>query len=214
MDAVRAVERAGAHGITLHLREDRRHVQDEDVWTVRRKSRLPLNLEMALHPEILAIALEVRPEEVCIVPERRLEVTTEGGLDADGNRRRLVAAIRKLHQRAIGVSLFIGPERKQIRAAADCGADFIELHTGAFAEAPDASRRKKEWRRLRDGAEQARAAGLRVNAGHGINYANIREIGALPHIETLNIGHTIVSRAVQVGMEPAVRELLRRMRGA
>jgi pyridoxine 5-phosphate synthase len=214
MEAVRAVERAHAHGITLHLREDRRHVQDADVWMVRRKSRLPLNLEMALNPEILEIALELRPAEVCIVPERRLEVTTEGGLDAAGSLRRLAPAMDKLHGEGIQVSLFIGPDSRQIRAAADAGADFIELHTGAYAEARSVRLRQRELLRLKRGAEEAHSLGLRVNAGHGINYTNIREIRKLPHLETLNIGHTIVCRSTMVGMEVAVREMLKKMRCA
>lgn len=212
LEAARAVKRAGAHGLTVHLREDRRHIQDADVWLLRRKGGLPLNLEMAASPEILKIALRVRPEEVCLVPERREEVTTEGGLDVRRGGARLLKTIAALRHGGVTVSLFIAPDPRQIRAAAASGAEFIELHTGAFAEARSSSALRREVKRLRDGAELAVSLGLRVNAGHGINYTNIRRIRKIPHLETLNIGHTIVSRAIAVGMEKAVREMLQEMR--
>ncbi|MBI4024587.1 MAG: pyridoxine 5'-phosphate synthase [Verrucomicrobia bacterium] len=211
LDAVRAVEQAGAHGITIHLREDRRHIQDQDVWTARRLARLPLNLEMAASPEILRIALKVRPAEVCIVPERREEVTTEGGLDVVRAGTRLRRTVSALQEKGIVVSLFIAPDPAQIRAAAATGAEFIELHTGAFAEARNAAQQAKERTRLKRAAELAVALGLRVNAGHGIRYTNVGSILKVPHLETLNIGHSIVSRAVMVGLQQAVREMLQRM---
>jgi len=211
LEAARAAERGGADGITLHLREDRRHIQDADVWTIRRRCRLPLNLEMALASEIVRIALRLGSDEVCVVPEKRLEVTTEGGLDVTRGGARLQKAIDALHRKKIPVSLFIVADEKQIRAAANSGAEFVELHTGAYAEARTPRERKREWDRLKKGAELARSLGLRVNAGHGINYQNLDPILKLPYVETLNIGHTIVSRAVMVGIEQAVREMARRI---
>jgi pyridoxine 5-phosphate synthase len=212
MDAVRAVEKAGAHGITIHLREDRRHIQDEDVWTVRKKSRLPLNLEMSVNSEILKMALAVKPDEVCLVPERRLEVTTEGGLDVVNNRKRITDVITALHKKDIVVSLFIAPDPKQIRASTKTGADFIEIHTGQYAGARTATRQKQELKRIINGTELAISLGLRVNAGHGINYTNIKPILRISKIKTLNIGHSIVSRAIRVGLEQAVKEMLQKMR--
>ncbi|MDD2707756.1 MAG: pyridoxine 5'-phosphate synthase [Verrucomicrobiae bacterium] len=212
LEALRAAEKAGAHGITLHLREDRRHVQDDDVWMVRRRGRLPFNLEMALHPEIVRIALKVGPEEVCLVPERRQEVTTEGGLDVAGMASALPAAIERFHRKKIRVSLFVAPDPRQLRASAAAGADCVELHTGAFAGAASASARKREARRLVEGARLAHSLGLQVNAGHGLSYDNVKWMRRVPHLDTLNIGHTIVSRAILAGLEQAVREMLRLMR--
>lgn len=211
LEAARAVQRAGAHGITIHLREDRRHIQDDDVWAVRRKVRLPLNLEMSVNPGILRIALSVAPSEACVVPERRQEVTTEGGLDVVGGGRRLQTTIDALREKKIVVSLFIAPDPRQIRAAAATGAEFIELHTGAFAEARAGVKQRAELSRLKQAVDLAVSLGLRVNAGHGIRYTNVELICGIPHLETLNIGHSIVSRAITVGMEQAVREMLRGM---
>ena len=212
LEAAEAVERAGAHGVTIHLREDRRHIQDEDVWTIKKKSRLPLNLEMSIHREVLNIALEVKPKEVCLVPERRQEVTTEGGLDVLRGRKGIQRTVDSLRDRKILVSLFIAPDPRQIRAAAETGSEFIELHTGAFAEVRTQASLRKELKRLKDGVSLATSLGLRVNAGHGIRYTNIHHILKLPHLETLNIGHSIVSRAISVGLESAVREMLRLMK--
>jgi pyridoxine 5-phosphate synthase len=196
------VELAGAHGITVHLREDRRHIQDRDVRLMRELIRTRLNLEMADAPEIVAIAEEIRPHEVCLVPEKRAEVTTEGGLNIAG--KSLPRTIARLRKAGIAVSLFIDPDPKQIRAAADTGAELIELHTGAYANHPcDA-----EIKKLVAAAELAHKLGLRVNAGHGLNYQNIPGIRVVPHLETLNTGHSIVSRAVFVGLRQAVREML------
>ncbi len=211
LEAARAAERGGADGITLHLREDRRHIQDADVWMIRRRCRLPLNLEMALDPEILRIALRVSPDEVCMVPEKRQEVTTEGGLDVIRSGARLRKAIDALHRRKILVSLFIAANAGQIRAAAGSGAEFIELHTGSYAEAKVGRARARELKRLKTGSDLAHALGLRVNAGHGINYQNIGPVLKLPYVETLNIGHTIVSRAIMVGIEQAVREMAKKI---
>ncbi|HVR35396.1 MAG TPA: pyridoxine 5'-phosphate synthase [Methylomirabilota bacterium] len=213
VEAALLCEAAGAHGITAHLREDRRHIQDRDIHLLRRTLKTRLNLEMANTPEILEIALEVRPAFVCLVPERRLEVTTEGGLDVAGQEKALSETRRKLNDAGIEVSLFIAPDLAQIEAAARVGAQLIELHTGAFAEQfeSDASR-EGELQRLIDGARQAHELGLRVNAGHGLNYRNLPVLHRAPHLEELNIGHSIVSRAVVAGMSAAVKEMLALMR--
>jgi pyridoxine 5-phosphate synthase len=200
---------AGAHGITIHLREDRRHIQDRDVWKIREVIRSRLNLEMANTPEIISIALKLKPEIVCLVPERRQEVTTEGGLDGVGQEHALTETRQRLNAAGIDVSLFIAPDPAQIQAAARIGAQFIELHTGAFAEAfhnaPDS---QEEVQRLITGAQQAHGLGLKVNAGHGLNYQNLPVLHRVPHLEELNIGHSIVSRAIFVGLATAVKEML------
>ncbi len=206
--AAAEAEAAGAHGITVHLREDRRHIQDRDVRLLRQTIRTRMNLEMADVPEIVAIAEELKPEEVCIVPERRAEVTTEGGLNVTG--KSLPRTIARLKNAGIAVSLFIAPSLKQVRAAADVGAQLIELHTGAYANAP---KPEAEIKKLIAAAELAHSLGLRVNAGHGLNYRNTPGIFAVPHLETLNIGHSIISRAVFVGLRQAVVEMLELMKG-
>ena len=214
--AAKICQAAGAYGITAHLREDRRHIQDRDVWKLREVAKR-LNLEMANAPEIISIALKLKPEIVCIVPERRLEVTTEGGLDVVGNEKSLADLRKKLNDAGIEVSLFIAPDEKQIEASARVGSQFVELHTGQFAEAflekakaseAIAPADLPELQRLVTGAKQAHALGLRVNAGHGLNYENLPALFAVPHLEELNIGHSIVSRAVFSGMETAVKEML------
>lgn len=212
LDCAEAVRRGGADGITLHLREDRRHIQDQDVWDVRRKIKLPLNLEMAVHPEILKIACELRPSEACLVPEKRQEVTTEGGLDVVRAKRKIQFTVAALHEQGVLVSLFINPEANQVHMAREVGADVVELHTGAFAEAKTARSRTQELRRLSQAAELAHAVGLRVNAGHGLRYSNVHGMKEVPYLETLNIGHSIVSRALEVGLEQAVKEMRRCMR--
>jgi pyridoxine 5-phosphate synthase len=213
VEAARICEAAGAHGITAHLREDRRHIQDRDILELREKIEARLNLEMANAPEIISIALKVRPEIVCIVPERRLEVTTEGGLDVVAAEKSLTETRMKMNDAGIEVSLFIAPDEKQIEASARVGGQFIELHTGAFAESfGDERKRKIELQRLISGAEQAHSLGLKVNAGHGLNCENLPAIFAVPHLVELNIGHSIVSRAVFVGMEAAVKEMLMLMK--
>jgi pyridoxine 5-phosphate synthase len=202
------VELAGAHGITVHLREDRRHIQDRDVRLLRQTVRTRLNLEMADVPEIIAFAEEVKPDEVCLVPEKRQEVTTEGGLNAVGAAKSLTRTVARLKKAGISVSLFIDPSTEQIRAAADAGADFIELHTGTFANARTEAEQAAEIRKLTTAAELAHKLGLRVNAGHGLNYQNTPAILAVPYLETLNTGHSIISRALFVGLRQAVREML------
>lgn len=207
-------EQAGAAGITAHLREDRRHIQDRDIYELRRKIRTRLNLEMTAAPEIVSIALAVKPDIVCLVPERRREVTTEGGLDAKGARPRLEKTVKQLGAAGIPVSLFIGPDASQVRAAAQIGAEYIELHTGAFSEHfKNRPARQRELRKLIDASNRAVELGLRVNAGHGLNYENLDALFVVPNLEELNIGHSIISRAISTGISAAVREMLKLMRG-
>jgi pyridoxine 5-phosphate synthase len=228
VDAAIICEAAGAHGITAHLREDRRHIQDRDVWKLRDVVKR-LNLEMANTLEIVSIALKLKPEIVCLVPERRLEVTTEGGLDVVAAEKSLTETRKKMNDAGIEVSLFIAPDERQIAASARTGSQFVELHTGAFAEefrrrwseSLSISDQKKksgstesrptdlpELQRLISGAKQTQSLGLKVNAGHGLNYENLPALFAVPHLVELNIGHSIVSRAVFVGMKMAVKEML------
>ena len=212
--AARLCEQAGAHGITAHLREDRRHIQDRDIWNLRETVRTRFNLEMANVPEIVALAEKLKPEIVCLVPERRQEVTTEGGLDAAGQITAFTETCRRLNAAGIEVSLFLAPDLKQIEAAAQIGAQFIELHTGAFAEHfGDRPRRETEVQRLIAAAQLAHSLGVQVNAGHGLNYENLSALFRVPHLVELNIGHSIVSRAVFTGLPAAVSDLLQVMAG-
>ena len=206
-------ELGGANGITTHLREDRRHIQDIDVQLLRKTVRTHLNLEMAATDEMVAIALDIKPDYVTLVPEKREEVTTEGGLDIVGNYYRLKEIVARLQSADIPVSLFVDAQENQIRASANTQAQFVELHTGKYANAPDVIVHQQELESLRRGCEQALTLGLRINAGHGLTYWNVYPVACLPGIEELNIGHTIVSRAVLVGMERAVREMKLTMRG-
>ena len=201
-------ELAGASGIVVHLREDRRHIQDRDVRLLRQTVKTKLNLEMATAKEIVEIALEIRPDMVTLVPEKRKELTTEGGLDVIGHEKKVAKTITKMAKRRIPVSLFVDPEEEQIRAAANVGATFVELHTGRYCEAPEGPEREEEFVAIAKAAELAAGLGLRVNAGHGLDYRTTARIAALETIEELSIGHAIVSRAVLVGMEQAVREML------
>lgn len=213
VQAALACEAAGAHGITAHLREDRRHIQDRDVWGLRELIATRLNLEMANLPEIVNIAVRVKPDIVCIVPERRQEVTTEGGLDAAGQEKELRDTVNRMHDAGIEVSLFIAPEGRQVEAAAKTRSDYIELHTGRFAEGfAHPAQREEELNRLIAASEQANGLGLKVNAGHGLNYENVRTLQRVPHLVELNIGHSIVSRALWVGMGAAVKEMLELMK--
>jgi pyridoxine 5-phosphate synthase len=206
-------ERAGADGITVHLREDRRHIQERDVWRLREGIGTRLNLEMACTPEMTAFALKLKPDFVCLVPENRQEVTTEGGLDVAGSRDRVRLCVEAMNAAGIKCSLFIDADEPQIKLSAHLGAPFVELHTGAYANAYHTAKRAAEFERLRLGAERAHECGLTVNAGHGINYVNIAEVRTLPHLHELNIGHSIVSRAVFTGVDEAVREMKQRMNG-
>jgi pyridoxine 5-phosphate synthase len=206
-----AAERAGGDGITVHLREDRRHIQERDVWRLRESIATRLNLEMACTPVMVAFALKLKPDAVCVVPENRQEITTEGGLDVVGNRTRVADCVDAMNAAGIKTSLFIDPDEPQIELSAELRAPWIELHTGAYATAYATARRTAEFQRLRLGAVRARDLGLVVNAGHGINYINIAEVRTLPHLHELNIGHSIVSRALFTGVEEAVREMKTRM---
>jgi len=209
-----AAEKAGAEGITCHLRTDKRHIQPEDVKRLRRGIGTRLNLELSLEPEVVEFALKIRPQAACIVPEKRSEVTTEGGLDVLRERKRLLRVVPLLAAKGAEVSLFIDPDPRQIEAAVEVGAQFVELHTGAYANAQN---KRRELERLSDAAELAHAAGLRVNAGHGLDYENVAAVAALPHVEELNIGFAIVARSLFVGVHEAVSsmaEIARRGRGA
>jgi len=209
IEAAKICEKAGAEGITVHLREDRRHIQDRDVYSLRKIVSTKLNLEMATTQQIVEIALRVVPDEVCIVPEKRRELTTEGGLDVWGQRRRLAGVVRRLQKKGILVSLFINPEPRQVRAAKEVGANCVELHTGTYAEAKGKTRQLKELRKLKQAGKLAVEMGLRLNAGHGLNYQNVKPVARIPGIEDLNIGHSIISRSVFVGLAQAVREMKR-----
>lgn len=209
--AVMLAELAGASGITVHLREDRRHIQDRDVEILRRLVKTKLNLEMAATQEMIQIALAVKPEMATLVPERREELTTEGGLDVHGHVDEVSLAVRRLREGGIAVSLFIDPEQDQLSAAAHTGADFVELHTGSYGEARDHKAQQAELARLIQSATVGRELGLRVNAGHGLDYRNVGLIAAIQEVEELSIGHSIIARAVLVGLERAVREMLAAM---
>jgi pyridoxine 5-phosphate synthase len=206
-------ELAGADGITAHLREDRRHIQDRDVRLLRETVATHLNLEMAATEEMVSIALSLQPDYVTLVPEKRTEVTTEGGLDVAGQLENLKKAIDRLQSANIPVSLFIDADSAQIKASQVSGAKFIELHTGCYANAPDPMTVAKELEHLRQGCLEAAACGLRINAGHGLTYRNVYPVATLPGMEELNIGHSIISRAVLVGIDRAIREMKLAMRG-
>jgi pyridoxine 5-phosphate synthase len=207
VEAAVACEAAGAHGITVHLRADRRHIQDADVFRLRQSIKTRLNFEMGNTAEIVEIALELAPDEVCLVPETREEVTTEGGLNVLSQEVSLSGTVARLKGAGIRVSMFIEPEASQVEASARIGADIVELHTGAFANALGDAR-NLEVARLVEASRLADSLGLQVNAGHGINYVNIARIREIPHLQDLNIGHAIVSRSVFVGLGRAVAEML------
>ncbi len=212
--AALVAEQAGADAITLHLREDRRHVQERDVALLREVLLTRMNLEMAVTEEMLAVAERHRPEDCCLVPERREELTTEGGLDVAGQRARIREACARLAEAGVRVSLFIDADPRQVEAAAEVGAPAIEIHTGHYAEARTREARARELARVAEAVRLGREAGLQVNAGHGLSYENVRPIAALPGIAELNIGHAIVARAVFSGLAEAVREMKRLMREA
>ena len=207
VEAALAAERGGAVGITAHLRQDRRHVIDSDIFRLKERIGTKLNLEMGNSPEIVAIALRVLPADVCLVPESREEVTTEGGLDCVTHRAALEPTLRAMKDVGIRVSLFIDPDPSQIETAAALGAPVVELHTGAYAEASGVAR-DEELGRLIEAARLAGEAGIQVNAGHGLNYVNVKPILGIPKLVELNIGHSIVSRSVFVGLEQATREMV------
>jgi len=206
--AAALAELGGAEQITIHLREDRRHIQDRDLKIMRETCRTVLNLEMAATQEMVKIAYDVKPDTCTLVPERREELTTEGGLDAVGGREHVRKVVKNLKDGEISVSLFIDPDIDQVRAAHKCDADRIEIHTGRYCDARTAADRAKELARVVDAAKAANKLGMMVAAGHGLNYENVRPIVQIAEIEELNIGHAIVARAVMVGMERAVRDMM------
>lgn len=200
-------EMGGADGITVHLREDRRHIQDRDVRLLRQMIRVKLNLEMAVSQEIVDFALDVLPDMATLVPEKREEVTTEGGLDVAGQMSRVEGCVKQLQQNDIYVSLFIDPDVRQVEASAELGVQAVELHTGAYADAKTESAAKDEYDRIVEASEYALSRGLTLNMGHGLTYRNVHKISEIPGVNELNIGHSIISHAVMVGLERAVREM-------
>jgi pyridoxine 5-phosphate synthase len=221
LEAALAAEKAGADAITLHVREDRRHVADRDLFRLASAIKIRINQELAPTEEMVELALKVKPDEVCFVPERREELTTEGGLDVAGLADRLAPMVQRLREARVGISMFVEPERKQLAAARDVGATSVELHTGTYASLADQDfadpKRRRKWelgeaaqaelQRIRDAAKAARTLGLKVNAGHGLNYVNVGPIAAIAGLQWLHIGHSVVARAVMVGMARAVREM-------
>ena len=208
LDAALICEMAGATAITVNLREDRRHIKDDDVLNLKKNLKAKINLEMAATDEMQKIALDVVPYSCCIVPEKRQELTTEGGLDVISKKDKIKELINALHSKGIIVSLFIDPDKNQVKAAADAGSDYIELHAGAFANAFGCEEQDVEFNKLKDAAEYARNLGLKVNAGHGLNYENVSLMNKIEGLCELNIGHSIVSRAIFVGLEMAVKEMI------
>ena len=208
LEAAKVCVNAGVHGITAHLREDRRHIVDYDVFSLRHDIKCRLNLEMAATYEMKKIALELMPDACCIVPEKREEVTTEGGLDVYSQKDKIKEFVKPLIDAGIKVSLFIDPEREQVNAASDTGVEYIELHTGAYSRAFGSKREEAEFFKLRQAASLANLLGLKVNAGHGLNYKNVHRMHELDSIEELNIGHSIISRAIFVGLDSAVKEMM------
>ncbi len=208
LDAALICEMAGATAITVHLREDRRHIKDDDVLTLKKHLKAKINLEMAATDEMQEIAMSVIPYSCCIVPEKRQELTTEGGLDVISKKDRIKTLIDALHSKNIIVSLFIDPDLTQIKAASDIGADYIELHTGSFSNAFGKDNEIIEFNKLKDGAKYAQSLGLKVNAGHGLNYENVALMNKIDGLCELNIGHSIISRAIFVGLEMAVKEMI------
>jgi len=211
--AAALAELAGAEGVIVHLREDRRHIQDRDVRLLRQTVQTKFNLEMAATDEMLRIAQDVGPDMACLVPEKRQELTTEGGLDVLGQVEAIGRAVRRLHSTGVLVSLFIDAEARQIEAAKDAGADFVEIHTGHYADAKGEAETSRRFAAVAEAVNKAAALGLRVNVGHGLNYTNIGRFAGLPAIEEYSIGHSIVSRAVLVGLDLAVGEMVALIRG-
>jgi pyridoxine 5-phosphate synthase len=210
--AAAIAELAGADGITIHLREDRRHIQDRDLHLLRQTVKTRLNLEMAATDEMINIAIKVKPDMCTLVPEKRQELTTEGGLEVRANLAAVTQAVQRLQDGGLIVSLFVDPDPDQVKAASKAGADFIEIHTGAYAEAEDWKIEDEELEKIENSIRLAAKLGLGINAGHGLNYANIKRVAALGGIEEYNIGHSIISRAVLVGLDRAVRDMVELIR--
>ena len=207
LTAAKICEKCGVSSITTHLREDRRHIKDEDVKQISENIKINLNLEMAVTDEMQAIALRIKPHSVCLVPEKRQEVTTEGGLDVAGQLDKITEFVKPLVDAGIEVSLFIDPNEEQVKASAKTGAQFIEMHTGAYSNAYGTENEESEFLKLKNSAELAQKLGLRVNAGHGLNYENVHRMHEIEGLYELNIGHSIISKAVFVGLEQAVVEM-------
>ncbi len=206
--AARICQKCGASSITTHLREDRRHIKDSDVELISKNISTNLNLEMAVTDEMQAIALKIKPHSVCLVPEKRQEVTTEGGLDVAGQLEKITKFVKPLKDAGIEVSLFIDPTKKQVEASAKTGAQFIEMHTGSYSNAYGTKNEEIEFLKLKNSAKLAQELGLRVNAGHGLNYENVKRMHEIEGLYELNIGHSIISRAIFVGLEQAVIEMI------
>jgi len=206
LEAALLAEKAGADGITVHLREDRRHIQERDVELMRQRLKTKLNLEMAVTPAMVALAEKLRPDDACFVPEKREELTTEGGLDVLANKQKILEAVKRLQDRGIHVSLFIDPQKNQLETAKAVGAYAVEIHTGAYCNAAGAER-EKERDAVAAAAALAHSLGLEVHGGHGLNYDNVLSIVTIPEIVELNIGHSIIARAIIVGIEQSVREM-------
>jgi len=213
VQAADLAERAGADSITVHLREDRRHIQDEDVRILCASTKTRINLEMAVTPEMLAIALERKPADVCLVPEKREELTTEGGLDVIANFPAVAEAVAQLSSAGVRTSLFIDPEREQLQAARQAGAPVVELHTGTYADSVG-EKQESELQRLHDACQFGHDTGLIINAGHGLHLGNVQNVVRLPHMNELNIGHSIIARAIFVGLEAAVKEMKALVQGS
>ena len=207
VEAALICQKAGADSIVAHLREDRRHIREDDLRRLKRKLRIPLNMEMSIAPDIVAFACALRPYQATLVPERRQELTTEGGLDVVENTVRISRAVARLRKKGIQVSLFVDPVEAQIDAAAETGVDCVELHTGEYANGSTAPQRRKQLAKLAAGARSAEARGLRVFCGHGLAYDNIKPVARIPQMEEFNIGYSIITRALYVGLEKAVREI-------
>lgn len=207
IDAARIAEENGASSITTHLREDRRHIKDNDVYTLIKTLKTRLNLEMAMADDIQKIALDIKPYSICLVPEKRQEITTEGGLDVAGQVEKVTEFIKPLLKSGIIVSLFIDPDEAQVKASAKTGAQFIEMHTGTYSETFGTEKEQEEFLKLKNSAKLAQDLGLKVNAGHGLNYQNVKRMHEIPHLAELNIGHSIISKAVFTGLGNAVKEM-------
>jgi pyridoxine 5-phosphate synthase len=212
VEAAGIVESSGAICVTVHLREDRRHINDRDVERLRKAVKTKLNLEMSLAPDIVGKALQIVPDEATFVPEKRKELTTEGGLDVIKNMKKLIPAVKKMREKGIIISLFINADSRQIKAAKESGADFVEIHTGRYADAKTKKMEGHELKKIKNAAKLASLLGLGVNAGHGLNYRNTAAIAEIKEIEDLNTGHSIIARAVLVGLERAVKEMLALMK--
>jgi len=201
-------EKAGCDSIVAHLREDRRHINDDDVAELKRKIKIKFNLEMSTNEDIVNVAMKIKPDQVTLVPEKRKELTTEGGLDVSVNLKKISEVVSKIHSKGIKVSLFVDPQIEQLEASKKAGAGIIEIHTGRYANAKNPRDIKRELSAIIDAVKIGRKLGMTVNAGHGLNYVNVKEIAAIKEIEELNIGHSIISRSVFVGLENAVKEML------